>query len=98
MTVNWDHWGYLYFWPLDAACKIACGFDPDSPTFWSEVVCDYEYRPSWADMMIEAGGAIEREELNVLDRAWAVIPDDFRAWVASSQFKDRLHKLSRPKV
>lgn len=97
-NVNWDFWGGLDLWPLDAACKIACGVDPDTPTYWSQILCHEDERPDWADMMIEAGGQIGIGELEADDRAWSFRPDDFRAWVARSQFKKQLPNLSRPKA
>lgn len=102
MTVNWAFWGGLDLWPLDAACKIACGVDPESPTYWSQIVCDEGDRPGWADMMIEAGLAIENKKLPAIDRAWSIRPEDFRAWITEHAKTTNTHRfvtnVSRPKV
>ena len=31
-NVNWNHWGALDLWPLDAACKLISGYNPNEPT------------------------------------------------------------------
>lgn len=31
-NVNWNYWGALDLWPLDAACKLISGDNPNEPT------------------------------------------------------------------
>lgn len=79
--VNWQHWDHLALWPLDAACKIACGENPDAPTFWSHILCDGLYRTEWVDLMQEAAFDIEQGDLQVTEDTWTVNPDQFEAWI-----------------
>jgi hypothetical protein len=53
--VNWDYWGALDLWPLDAACKLISGDNPNAPTRRGHIENpDIDKGPEWVNGPITA--------------------------------------------
>ncbi len=79
-NVNWNYWGGLDLWPLDAACKLISGDNPNEPTQPGDIENpDIDNRPEWVNVYHQAVSTIKAGNLSVVNGE--VTPAKFIAWV-----------------
>ena len=77
--VNWNYWRALDLWPLDAACKLISGDNPNEPTRPGDIENpDITNRPEWVNVYHQAVSAIKAGTLRVVNGE--VTPAEFIVW------------------
>jgi hypothetical protein len=77
--VNWDYWGALDLWPLDAACKLISGDNPNAPTRRGDIENpDIDKGPEWVNVYHQAVSAMKAGNLSVVNGE--VTSAEFIAW------------------
>jgi hypothetical protein len=78
-NVNWYYWGTLDLWPLDAACKLICGDDPNEQTREGDIENpDPSTRRAWVNLFHKAQASILAEKLRA--QAGCVYQAEFILW------------------
>lgn len=79
---NWNYWLGLSLWPLDAACRLVCGADPNNADLSALNLPDPANRPDWVNLFHQAC-ADDDDAVKVTPaqgNARGVKPGPFIAW------------------
>ena len=80
-NINWDYWLALDLWPLDAACKLISGDNPNEPTRSEDIENpDINNRPTWVNLYHHAVSAMKVGNLSEVNGE--MTPSAFIAWAA----------------
>jgi hypothetical protein len=77
--IDWNYWTTLDLWPIDVACKLVCGINPNEPRRREDIENpDTLTRPAWANLFHKTQAAIMSGKLRV--QAGCVYPAEFVIW------------------
>lgn len=83
---NMAYWFGLPLWPLDAACRLVCGADPNNPDQSPLHLSDPATRPDWVNLFHHATADDEVEIIEGKGGARGVKPAEFLAWARSKGY------------
>jgi hypothetical protein len=77
--IDWNYWTTLDLWPVDVACKLVCGINPNERRRREDIENpDTLTRPAWVNLFHKAQAAILSGKLRV--QAGCVYPAELVVW------------------